>query len=78
MKPSKSGHWICTVRSKEERGARKKSPERWFRKKVQMPGAQKMRSEEHCQVRRNDEVAAQRHRWTYYETIKKISAEGGA
>jgi hypothetical protein len=34
-----------------------------------MQGAQKLRSEEHFQVRRLDEVAAQRHRWTFYETI---------
>jgi hypothetical protein len=38
-----------------------------------MPGAQKLRSEAHLQVRRNDEVAAQsrseRDRWTCYETI---------
>jgi hypothetical protein len=35
-----------------------------------MQGAQKLRSEAHSQVRRNDEVAAQRSRWTFYETIK--------
>jgi hypothetical protein len=35
-----------------------------------MQGAQKLRSEAHLQVRRNDEVAAQRSRWTFYETIK--------
>jgi len=38
-----------------------------------MPGAQKLRSEAHLRVRRNDEVAAQsrseRNRWTFYETI---------
>jgi len=34
-----------------------------------MQGAQKLRSEAHLQVRRNDEVAAQRCRWTFYETI---------
>ena len=34
-----------------------------------MKGAQKLRSEAHLQVRLNDEVAAQRRRWTYYETI---------
>jgi hypothetical protein len=34
-----------------------------------MQGAQKLRSEAHLQVRRNDEVAAQRSRWTFYETI---------
>ena len=47
----------------------KKSPARWFRKKLQMQGAQKLRSEAHCQVRRSDEVEAQRCRWTFYETI---------
>jgi hypothetical protein len=35
-----------------------------------MQGAQKLRSEAHLRVRRNDEVAAQRRRWTFYETIK--------
>jgi hypothetical protein len=35
-----------------------------------MQGAQKLRSEAHLQVRRNDEVAAHR-RWTFYEAIKK-------
>jgi len=35
-----------------------------------MQGAQKLRSEAHLQVRRNDEVAAQRRRWTFYETIR--------
>jgi len=34
-----------------------------------MQGAQKLRSEAHLQVRRNDEVAAQRRRWTFYEAI---------
>jgi hypothetical protein len=34
-----------------------------------MPGAQKLRSEAHLQVRRNDEVEAQRRRWAFYETI---------
>jgi hypothetical protein len=38
-----------------------------------MQGAQKLRSEAHLQVRRNDEVEAQsrseRDRWTFYETI---------
>jgi len=37
-----------------------------------MQGAQKLRSEAHFQVRRNDEVAAQRSRWTFYETIKPV------
>jgi len=44
--------------------------ERWFCKKLQMQGAQKLRSEAHLRVRRNDEVAAQRRSWTFYETIK--------
>ena len=35
-----------------------------------MQGAQKLRSEAHLRVRRNDEVAAQRRRWTFYEAIK--------
>jgi len=35
-----------------------------------MQGAQKLRGEAHLRVRRNDEVAAQRRRWTFYETIK--------
>jgi hypothetical protein len=47
----------------------KKSLERWFRKKLQMQGAQKLRSEAHLQVRCNDEVATQRSRWTFYKTI---------
>jgi hypothetical protein len=34
-----------------------------------MQGAQKLRSEAHLRVRRNDEVEAQRSRWTFYETI---------
>jgi hypothetical protein len=38
-----------------------------------MQGAQELRSEAHFQVRRNDEVAAQRHRWTFYEAIKAES-----
>jgi len=42
--------------------------------------AQKLRSEAHLQVRRNDEIAAQRSRWTFYETIKiakcKMQIEG--
>jgi hypothetical protein len=33
-------------------------------------GAQKLRSETHLWVRRNDEVEAQRSRWTLYETIR--------
>jgi hypothetical protein len=35
-----------------------------------MQGAQKLRSEAHLRVRRNDEVEAQRRRWTFYEVIK--------
>jgi hypothetical protein len=38
-----------------------------------MQGAQKLRSEVHLQVRRNDEVTAQRRRWTFYETINFYS-----
>jgi hypothetical protein len=34
-----------------------------------MQGTQKLRSEAHLQVLRNDEVAAQRRRWTFYEAI---------
>jgi hypothetical protein len=48
---------------------------RWFRKKLQMQGAQKLRSEAHLQVRRNDEVEAQRRRWTFYETIMILVIE---
>jgi hypothetical protein len=39
-----------------------------------MQGAQKLRSEAHLQVRRNDEGEAQRRRWTFYETINSLSA----
>jgi hypothetical protein len=46
-----------------------KAGSRWFRKKLQMQGAQKLRSGAHLQVHRSDEVAAQRRRWTFYETI---------
>jgi len=42
-----------------------------------MQGAQKLRSAAHLQVRRNDEVAAQRSRWTFYETINYACFEGG-
>jgi hypothetical protein len=38
-----------------------------------MQGAQKMRVEARLQVRLNDEVAAPRRRWTFYETIKILS-----
>jgi len=34
-----------------------------------MPGAQKLRSEAHFKMHPNDEVAGQRRRWTFYETI---------
>ena len=34
-----------------------------------MQGAQKLRSEAHLRVRRNDKVEAQRRRWTFYATI---------
>jgi hypothetical protein len=34
-----------------------------------MLGAQKLRSEAHLRVRRNDEVEAQRRRWTFYKVI---------
>jgi hypothetical protein len=37
--------------------SQKKTLERWFCKKLQMQGAQKLRSE------------AQRRRWTFYKTI---------
>jgi hypothetical protein len=42
-----------------------------------MQGARKLRSEAHLQVRRNDEVEAQRRRWTFYETIKNGGLEDG-
>jgi len=32
-------------------------------------GTRRAKTEEHSQVRRNDEVEAQRCRWTFYETI---------
>jgi hypothetical protein len=38
-----------------------------------MQGAQKLRSEAYFHVRCNDEVEAQRSRWTFYETIKDVS-----
>jgi hypothetical protein len=47
----------------------KRNAKGWFRKKLQMQGAQKLRSEAYAQVRCNDEVEAQRRRWTFYETI---------
>jgi len=42
-----------------------------------MQGAQKLRSEAHLRVRRSDEVAAQRRRWTFYETIRIGIAKKG-
>jgi hypothetical protein len=35
-----------------------------------MKGAQKLRSAAYLGVRRNDEVAAQRRKWTFYEAIR--------
>jgi len=55
----------------------KKSVKRWFRKKLQLQGAQKLRSEAHLHVRRSDEVEAQRRRWTFYETIRIEKANHG-
>jgi len=40
-----------------------------------MQGAQKLRSEAYLHVRCNDEVEAQRSRWTFYETINVSSTE---
>jgi hypothetical protein len=54
--------------------SKKTLPRQWLRKKLQMQGARKLRSEAHLQVRRNDEVEAQRSRWTFYETIKDESS----
>jgi hypothetical protein len=34
-----------------------------------MQGAKKLRREAHLRVRRNDEVEAQRRRWTFYKAI---------
>jgi hypothetical protein len=34
-----------------------------------MQGAQKLRRAAHLRVRRNDKVAAQRRRWTFYAAI---------
>ena len=42
-----------------------------------MQGAQKLRSEAHVRVRRNDEVEAQRRRWTFYETLNPQKMETG-
>jgi hypothetical protein len=38
-----------------------------------MQGAQKLRSEAHFRVRRNDEVEAQRRRWIFYEIIVPLA-----
>jgi hypothetical protein len=55
------------VKSREIDGFVKSSPAKAGQ------GAQKLRSEAHLHVRRNDEVEAQsrseRDRWTFYETI---------
>jgi hypothetical protein len=51
-------------------GARRVAPDIGHAQRAPtMQGAQKLRSEAHLQVRRNDEVEAQRRRWTFYETI---------
>ncbi len=42
---------------------------RWQSKKLQMQGAQNLRSEAYLKVRRNDEGEAQRRRWIFYEAI---------
>jgi hypothetical protein len=43
-----------------------------------MQGAQKLRSEAHSQVRRSDEVEAQRRRWIFYEAIKIFALRAGS
>ena len=59
------------------RGVRPDAHDRASAARPYMQGAQKLRSEAHLQVRRNDEVEAQRRRWTFYETIKSgISFRG--
>jgi hypothetical protein len=40
-----------------------------------MQGARELRSEAYEQVRCNDEVEAQRRRWTFYETILIILSQ---
>jgi len=42
-----------------------------------MQGAQDLRSEAHLQLRRNGEVAAQRCRWIFCETIKVYLVQFG-
>jgi len=67
---------LATSRGKFE-ATRKGSPKRWVRTKLQMQGAQKIIivgaiHESPLRVRCNDEVEAQRRRWTFYETIENI------
>jgi hypothetical protein len=40
-----------------------------------MQGEQKLRSGAHLQGRRNDEVEAQRRRWTFYKVITFVSLQ---
>jgi hypothetical protein len=54
---------------KPKRAGRNLPFKRWLRKKLQLQGAQRLRSDSHEQVCRNDGVAAQRRRWTFYEAI---------
>jgi hypothetical protein len=54
-----------------------KSSERWFRKKLQMQGAQKLGSAAYSLVRCNDKGEAQRRRWTFYEAISFKRIEAG-
>ena len=49
-----------------------KVAKRWMRKKLQMQGAQNLRSERTWVVRRSDEGEAQRRRWTFYEAINYV------
>jgi hypothetical protein len=66
------------LRNLQKRGS-PKTTGRWLRKKLQMPGAQKLNDvgaiheSPYLQVRGNDEVEAQRRRWTFYEAIRKGS-----
>ena len=64
---SERDRWTFYNASKTEDSP--KDTRRWLRKKPQMQGTQKLRSEAHISVRRNDEVEAQRSRWTFYEVI---------
>ncbi len=53
-------------------------PERWFRKKLQMQGAQKLRREAPEGPRPSrTEMKAQRSRWTFYETIMLVRRKVG-